>query len=368
LTLLIGPMVPVPVPKPITDALTGVQINTGVGEPGGFQLTFSFSNRSPLNTLLLLLGKVGPYVRVVVVATMKGFPNVLADGVMRNNQVTPNIQTGQSVLTVSCTDLTAVLDNFDFSGIPYPAMPAPARVALILSKYAFLGLIPLVIPSIFFDVPLPTNAIPSHSGTDLSYIKMLAEEVGYVFYIEPGPAPGTNIAYWGPEIRIGPVQAALNANMDVHSNVESVNFSMNGDEQAMPIVFIQNEQTRVPIPIPIPNVSLLNPPLGLIPPIPSKFPLMANTSNLSPVKAIARGLAAASRSSDAVTCTGTLNVVRYGHILKARSLVGMRGASDAFNGLYFVKNVTHSIKQGEFKQNFTLVRNGLISTLPVVPT
>ena len=22
-----------------------------------------------------------------------------------------------------------------------------------------------------------------------------------MFYVEPGPAPGTNIAYWGPEMR-----------------------------------------------------------------------------------------------------------------------------------------------------------------------
>ena len=34
----------------------------------------------------------------------------------------------------------------DFSGIPYPAMPPEARVALIIAKYAMFGMIPLVIP------------------------------------------------------------------------------------------------------------------------------------------------------------------------------------------------------------------------------
>ncbi len=67
-----------------------------------------------------------------------------------------------------------------------------------------------------------------------------------------------------------------------------------------------------------------------------------------------------------MTGTGSLDVLRYGHILKARSLVGVRGAGLAFDGLYYVTRVTHSIKRGEYKQTFSLSRNGLISTVPEV--
>ena len=68
-----------------------------------------------------------------------------------------------------------------------------------------------------------------------------------------------------------------------------------------------------------------------------------------------------------MTATGTLNVLRYGRVLKPRKLVGVRGAGMAFDGLYYVKSVTHRIKRGEYKQSFSLGRNGLISTLPKVP-
>jgi hypothetical protein len=367
LSLMIGPVIPVPVPKPIIDALTNVQVRTAAGEPSGFQLTFAFNNKSPLNTLLLLLGQVGPFIRVIILVNVNGTQHVLMDGVIGNHQLTPNVQTGQSILTVSGTDLTAVMGLIDFTGIPYPAMPAEARVALIVAKYAMFGMIPLVIPSVFMDIPIPTKRIPVHQGTDLAYIQKLAKDVGYVFYIKPGPVPGTNTAYWGPEIKVGIPQPAININMDEHTNVESLDFSFDGDSKAMPIVYIQNEETRVPIPIPIPDISPLNPPLGLIPPFPSRFPKMRDTANLNPVQAIALGLAEASRTSDAVTGTGSIDVVRYGHILKARSLVGVRGAGEAFNGLYFVKSVTHNIKAGEYKQEFTLTRNGLVSTFPKVP-
>ena len=367
LTLMIGPIVPVPVSKSIIDALTNVQVRTAAGEPSGFQLTFSFSSKSPLNTLLLLLGQVGPFIRTIIVVTVNGTPHVLMDGVIGQHQVTPDVETGRSILTVTGSDLTGIMGLVDFTGIPYPAMPAEARIAVIIAKYAVFGMIPMIIPSVFMDVPIPVDRIPSHQGTDLEYINNLAREVGYVFYVEPGPVPGTNIAYWGPEIKVGVPQPALNVNMDAHNNVESLNFSFNGASKVMPIVFIQNQETRVPIPIPIPDISPFNPPLGLIPSIPTRFRMMRNTANLNPVQAIALGLAEASRTSDAVTGTGSLDVLRYGRILKARGLVGVRGAGQAFNGLYFVKSVTHKIQRGEYKQDFTLTRNGLISTVPKVP-
>jgi hypothetical protein len=367
LNLLIGPVVPVPVPKEVIDALTSVEATTTAGGESGFQLVFNFSSKSPLNTLLLLLGQVGPFIRVIIVVTVNGTPHVLMDGMVVNHQVTPNIQTGQSTFTVTGSDLTSVMNYIDFTGFPYPCMPAEARVLLILAKYAIFGMVPLVIPSLFIDVPIPIQRIPVHQGKDLEYLNALARMVGYVFYIEPGPAPGMNIAYWGPEIKVGIPQPALNINMDAHTNVESLNFSFNGASKVMPIVYIQIEEAHTTIPIPIPDIGPLNPPLGALPPIPVNFPTMPDTAYLNPVQAIALGLAEASRSADAVTGTGSLNVLRYGHILKARALVGVRGAGAAFDGLYFVKQVKHKIQRGQYSQDFTITRNGLLPTVPKVP-
>jgi hypothetical protein len=367
LSLLVGPVVPIPVPKDIIDALTSVRVTNASGEASGFQLTFSFSNKSPLNTILLLLGQAGPFIRTIIIVTLNGKKEVLIDGVITHQEVKPGVGSGQSTLTITGSDLTALMDYIEFTGIPYPAMPPEARIALIIAKYAMFGMIPLIIPSIFTDITIPVKSIPVHKGTDLAYITKLAEDAGYVFYIQPGPVPGTNIAYWGPEVKVGIPQPALNTNMDVHSNVESLNFTFKGDSKGIPVVFIQNQETRVPIPIPIPDISPLNPPLGVIPPFPVKFNQLKDTARLSPMKAISLGLAEAAKSAEAVTGRGTVNVLRYGHILKSRGLVGVRGAGDIYNGLYYVKSVTHNIKKGEYKQDFTLTRNGMLSTVPKVP-
>lgn len=369
LTLMIGPAVPVPVPQTILDALTSVTVTSESGETvSGFELKFTLSNRSPLHTVFLLSGgAMLPIMRIIIIVTISGTPHVLMDGVILNQAVTPGSDGANSTLTVKGTDLTAVMDLIDFSGIPYPAMPNFARVALILLKYAALGIIPMVIPEIVTDIPIPTSRIPRHQGNDLGYIKKLARESGYVFYLDPGPAPGTSVAYWGPEIKVGAPQPALNINMDAHTNVESLNFTFDKDRKKMPVVFFHEETTKAFFGIPIPDISPLNPPLGLVPPIPPKLEPLLESVFASPLQAVMMGMAEAARTSDAVFVSGNLDVLRYGRPLKSRKLVGVRGAGPAFDGLYYVKSVTHSIKPGEYKQNFQLARNGLLSTVTKVP-
>lgn len=369
LTLMIGPAIPVPVPREMLDALVRVQIATASGDThSGFELTFSLSNRSPLHTLFLLSGGASiPVVRVIILVTVHGRAEVLMDGVMTHHEIKPGTKAGESVLIVKGKDLTALMNIIDFSGVPYPAMPPAARVLLVLAKYAVLGIVPMVIPSVMQDFPNPLERIPRHQGKDLDYVRQLAEEVGYVFYIEPGPAPGTSVAYWGPEVKAGIPQPALNIDMDAHTNVESLSFTFDKEHSETPVVYVQEPMTKVPTPIPIPDITPLNPPLGMIPPFPSRLTPLTHTAGLSPLQAAMEGMAYASKHADAVSGSGRLNVLRYGRVLKARQLVGVRGAGPAFNGLYYVKSVTHEIKRGEYKQNFTIVRNRLISTLPRVP-
>jgi hypothetical protein len=369
LQLYIGPLVPIPTSRAVIEALDDVTVTINDVGKSGFQLSFTISTQSPLHTLFLLTGGSPiTILRVVIVVILNGSPHVIMDGVVTNHEIAPGSDAGHAKLSITGEDLSVLMDMIDFSGFPFPALPAEGRVALMLLKYAVLGIVPVIVPSILIDVVIPTSRIPFQQSTDLNYIKELAEQVGYVFYIEPGPVPGANIAYWGPQIKVGIPQPALNINMDAHTNVESLSFSFNSNQNSIPTLFHYDEFTKVPIVIPLPPITPLNPPLGLLPPIPTRLePVSHDLAKRPLVQGIMIGLAKAARWAEAVTGKGELNVLRYGRILKARQLVGVRGAGTAYDGLYYVKSVTHKIKRGEYKQSFELSRNGLISTIPQVP-
>jgi hypothetical protein len=372
LSLMIGPVVPLTPPRAVLDALSEVEVTVVDVGTSGFKLTFSIEKQSPLQILFLLTGGLPLlFMRVVLVVTVNGVANVIMDGVITNNEIAPGDKGSNSTLTIMGKDLTALMDQSNWSGFPFPACPAEARIALLLLKYAIFGVVPLIVPSVMVYVPIPIDKIHSQQGTDLQYIRYLAEQAGYVFYVDPGPLPGMNVAYWGPQIKVGVPQRALNADMDAYTNVETLRFQFDQERNRIPMYYYYNEETGVTIPIPIPPITPLNPPLGLIPPLPTNLlgdlrPLRDDLSKKPVPQGVMMALAAAADYSEAVTGEGTLDVVRYGGVLKARQLVGVRGAGPAFDGLYYVKRVTHRIKRGEYKQDFKLSRNGLVSTIPVV--
>jgi len=373
LNLMMGPIFPFTVPRAVLDALAEVEVKVNDVGQSGFKLTFSVDKQSPLQILFLLSGGVPLlFMRTVIVATVNGVANVLIDGVITENHIAPGDKGSNSTLTLMGKDLTALMDQSKLSGFPFPACPAEARVALLLLKYSPFGVIPLVVPSVLLFVPLPIDQIPSQQGTDLQYIRSLAEQAGYVFYIDPGPKPGMSKAYWGPQIKVGPVQPALSSDMDAYTNVESLHFTFDQERNKIPLVYIYNQETGISIPIPMPPITPLNPPLGAIPPLPTNLlppdlsPFREDLAKKPIPQAIMQGLAAAARNAEVVSCEGSLDVTRYGGVLKARQLVGVRGAGPAFDGIYYVKRVTHKIKRGEYKQDFTLTRNGLVSTVSTV--
>ena len=113
------------------------------------------------------------------------------DGVITQQDVVPSDEAGNSVLSIKGEDLTRMLDLIDLSGFPFPALPAEARVALMVAKYTpVYKILPLVMPSILIDIEDPLTNIPAQIGTDLTYIKLLADRVGLHLLPAAGPAAG----------------------------------------------------------------------------------------------------------------------------------------------------------------------------------
>ncbi len=367
LTLMMGPFNASPVPQTVIDALTEVQVSSTVGSQGGFQLKFTMGKSSPLQQMQAG-GYFDPRTRVIIAVTVNGATEVLMDGVITKIDVSPSSAAGKMTLAITGLDLTVLMDFIDFTGLPYPALPDFVIVEAVLAKYAVLGVIPLALPASIPSFKNPLDNWTTQQGTDYEFVTTLATAKGAVFYLDPGPTPGASLAYWGPDLSkmFGGMQPALSINFDGDSNVDSLSFSYDGTLSTQWLVTIQEPNTGIPIPIPVPNLDILKAPLGAnVPPI-FKVRQLKPVANEDPAGAILAGLAALFNAPDVLSGSGQLDVLRYGRIFKARQLAAVRGAGPYFDGKYYVKSVTHNIKRGEYKQSFTLARGGIGSSVSTV--
>ena len=115
--------VPVPAPAEVIDALDSVQV-TSSAQTSGFQLTFEVGKKSLLLTTLLPAGYFDPIItRVIIIATVNGLPNVLMDGVVTRQELSPSNDVGKSTLTITGEDLSVLMDLVEMPFMRFPAMP-----------------------------------------------------------------------------------------------------------------------------------------------------------------------------------------------------------------------------------------------------
>ena len=367
LTLMMGGFNATPVPETVIDALLSVQVRTNVGSQGGFQLKLAWGKNAAI-AQLHASGFFDPRQRVIIAVTVNGSTEVLMDGIITKQDLTPSSAAGKSTLTLTGLDLTALMDFIDLTGIPYPAMPMFTIVELILAKYALLGVVPVAIPPLLALIDNPIERFMKQDGTDYKYITTLAGKVGAVFYLDPGPSPGTSMAYWGPDLTklFGGTQPALSINLDSTTTLDSLSFSYDGTLATNYLVTIIEQNTQIPLVIPLPSIDLIKAPQAANAATPLKYVQLKPIASQDPVKAALAGLAKLFETADVVTANGQLDVLRYGRVFKARQLCGVRGGGAYYDGLYYVKSVTHDIKRGEYKQSFTLARGGTGSSVNTV--
>ncbi len=369
LTLLIGPTVAVPAPPLLTESLQDVRVSFSDEGRSGFQITFQTGRGGPLGALdypLLANPLLKPFNRVILIVTLSATPRVLIDGIITDLQFTPSNEPGQSTLTLTGEDVSAMMDLEDKS-VEHPAQDETIIALKLILSYAQFGLLPLVIPPLAIDPPIPIERIPVQQGTDLAYLGEMARRHGYVFYIIPGPVPFTNTAYWGPPVRIGVPQRALSVNLGSETNVDRIDYRYNALGPTTVAGQVQDRVTNQTLPVR--TLASLRPPLAAFPAWLVNQPNVRTTqlreSGLNAPQAFARAQGMTDAASDAVEANGELDAVRYGDLLMPRALVGVRGAGYSHDGFWYVKRVTHLIRKESYKQQFTLTREGLGSTTPV---
>lgn len=372
LSLLIGPTLPLPATADIAEAVQSVSVTQNDEGRSGFQIVLQVGRLGAADTRdyrLVQNPLLRPFNRVILTVMFGALSQVLMDGIITNWQFAPGNQPGLGTLTLTGEDVSVMMD-LKKKRANYKTMSEPLIALAIIGSYPQFGLIPDVVWPTGFSQPLPTGKTPVQQASDLEYLKTLGERFGHVFYIEAGPAPLSNIAYWGPPKRSDTPQRALTVSMGPQTNVEQISFTYNGLAATVVQDVVQYQKVDYPI---MTFASTRMPPLALMPALVTQFPnirtalLEQGSGALDPTEAGARAQGITDKSVDNVaTAQGELDALQYGGVLKPRGIVGVRGAGLTHDGSYYVKSVSHSISKGQYKQRFSLTREGTGPVSPVV--
>jgi hypothetical protein len=365
LNMLIGPgPIALPASYKLLEALQEVEVKHTDEGRSGFKLVFragrggaaDFAEDSLLNDPQLKVRS-----RVVLTALFGVVPTVISDGIITNLQISPGDNGAPTTVEAVGEDLSVLMDLNEKSQ-EHPAQPAYLIINKLIAEYAMYGLIPTVTLPPSTDVPNPVERVPVQRETDLDHINRI-KPADYIFAIKPGPLPLTNIAYCGPRIQISIPQRALSVNMAQATNCSGLSFNYDSTAATTVSGPVQDRTTGATVTA-TSTVSTEIPTSTSSPD--ARATLLRETQGMTAAQAFAFAQSQSDRTSHALTVEGELDALAYGGALLARGLVGLRGAGMRHDGLYYVKEVTHKIKPGEYSQKFKLSRQGTGTTTPVV--
>lgn len=371
LSLKLGSRGQEPAPQSMLEALQAIEVTHDDEERSGFQVVLQAGRSgaaSRTDDPFLADQRLKPGERIIIGVVFNGSPYILMDGLISHQQFSPSFTPGESTFTLTGEDVSLAMDRNE-KPEQHPAQDEKVIIEQLLQKYSQYGL-KLTIEKPPLKAPAQQERIPVKLGTDLEYIQDLARQHGYVFYITPGPNAGQNSVYWGPPQPLNrqEPQKALTVNMGAYTNVESLDFQHNALAPTQVLGRFQDRDSN--------RLESLNlaqstrPPLAKASPF---YPTLARRSysresGHSRQRATILAQAQVNRSIDqAVRVSGELDTVRYGGLLEVRKLIGLRGVGFHYDGIYYVKQVSHSLRPGEYKQKFTLTREGLESTVEQLP-
>lgn len=359
--------------RELLEALQRVEINqSNDGSYQGFQIAFAIQRPLGRSTDYALLKEpmLSPGNRVVITITIFSQPRVLMDGIITHQQIPSSEGGSEAQLVVMGKDIS-VLMGLEDKNLSYKGMKHKEVVEQILSRYTKFGIIPKVeTPTTKWPVN-PPKQMPAQYGTsDRLCLGELAEANGFKFYLLPGPTPGKSTAYWGPSSQVSNEHLPISVNMGTRTNVESINFAF--DAQAAATVRggvsdADSDKSQM-----AESTKRTDKPARA-----KKDPFGENRTLLRSIwlgyagpdanEAQARAQALTNRLiSQAVTATGTLNTLRYGDLLMIPGYVAVRGTGGTYDGEYVVESVKHRISGSEYKQEFTLTREGVGTTIQKV--
>jgi phage protein D len=290
----------------------------------------------------------------ILVTVGSGPSETLIEAHVIVNETEFSNEPGESGLEVVAMDPT-VLMNLEEKVRPWPNMADSDIAEVVFGEYRFDTDIEPTQPA-----RPEVDHMSTQRGTDIQFLKYLAERNGYECYVEVAARGGRVEGHFHPPRLEKKPQGVLSINMGESTNINS--FKASNDMLGPTTVQVTglDIESHSDQPAAAQEAALVD--LGRAAALEEDRPrrvLLSQTGLALSGELQTYAQAVVDRSSWAITAEGELNTVAYGGLLRAKRPVLVRGAGRQFSGLYYVEKVLHTLTADTYVQRFSLKRNAL---------
>ena len=289
----------------------------------------------------------------------------LFDGYITGFQLSLGSEPGKTDIDVSGMD-TSVLMSLEEKISTWPDMADSDIAQQILNNY-----VAEVQADTTPTVHQENETTVVQRGTDIQFVRDLAQRNGLEFYFETDKDSGNVVAYFrAPQLTSTP-QPDLAIQFGDQSNLKSFSARLSGQRP----LNVKTQQMDVKADSPnaaqvsdtqLPKLgdndanTLIGDPLdSLVTPKDAQAQMLVlgpPTSDSTELQSIAQ--AARDEAGWLITATGEINSDAYETVLRPHRLVLVKGAGKAYSGKYYVTRVVHELKgDGSYTQKFEARRN-----------
>lgn len=349
-TLLIDGL---PAGAEVIDRIQRIEAETHVDLAGMLRLQLSIAPREEGGWYVLDEGTFSRLTNLRLAVTVGSGPPVhLIDTyVMETNARLAN-QPGGSTLDVVAMDATVHMSSEE-KVRAWPNMSDSSIALAIFAEYGLLARVASTQP-----VRSEPGVTTIQRGTDISFLRRLAERNGFEVAVRPNPLLGTPEGHFHPPAIEDPTQGLLSISMGDLTTMDSFSGRQELVRAARTRAATIDEAT-----LSVQEAGATSSSERALGARPSLDGRGARERVLPPSTLFDVGelqtyaQALANRSSWATTVEGSLSTAAFGEVLLCGTPVLLRGAGSELSGTYYTERVLHAIGPDQYTQHFTLRRN-----------
>lgn len=362
-----GAATPQAVTREFIDAIQSVSVRQLDNGTSTFQLVLDANQpEKDVADFPVIAGtEVAPGNRFKIAVEIGSSQRGLIDGVVVHHELNYDSSSGMFSFSVIGEDLSFYMRQEE-KAAEWPGRSSAQIAREIIGNYSQFGLSSKIVTPSNDVTPTVEQWVRQQNSTDLSFLRALGRQFGYIFTIQPGKTlDAQTTGYWGPPPRDGTPLPTLAVEMGSSSNVMALDFAYDaaaaevyaGGSRVDADTFASStvkSASAFALAQFATSGSLSSPLLRT-----RRFV----EPNLSGTLAGAYADALAQTSSrSALRVRAVVDGAIYTTAVTPCSVIGLRGAGKTFDGSYYVERVDHMFSRGAYSQAIVLTREGVGST------